>query len=179
MGQSATTCLSYQLVSSMGIAGLLLPDEPEMTPEPPRLSNGLWMDDRETDAGDGDRDMDIALPPDPPALEDVSSSVMRAQFQRKGIETLELQGKQPEYEYGFDRSHGKAWRMRILGPKKRGPTEWSCPPSLDDRGPHAAVRCSFADGDVFESGLVTQVSCLRSILKPQPKLEMHLQINKP
>ena len=100
MGQSATTCLSYQLVSSMGIAGLLLPDEPEMTPEPPRLSNGLWMDDRETDAGDGDRDMDIALPPDPPALEDVSSSVMRAQFQRKGIETLELQSKQPEYELG-------------------------------------------------------------------------------
>ena len=87
-----------------------------------------WMTGR-PDAGDGDRDMDIALPPDPPALEDVSSSAMRAQFQRKGIETLELQGKQPEYEYGFDRSHGKAWRMRILGPKKRGPTEWSYPPS--------------------------------------------------
>ena len=65
MGQSATTCLSYQLVSSMGIAGL------EMTPEPARLpSNGLLMDDVETDSsGDGD----IVLPQEPPALEDVSS----------------------------------------------------------------------------------------------------------
>ncbi|CAE7239615.1 RE2 [Symbiodinium sp. CCMP2592] len=130
--------------------GLLLPYEPEMTPEPLKAKS---PDDLETEPGG--EVADVATLPEPPALEDVSASVMRDQYQLKGIATLELNGK-PEYEYGFDKSHGRAWRMRILGGKKRGPTEWSNPPSLDDRGPHAAVRCFFADGDIFESGLVTQ-----------------------
>lgn len=185
MRQSATTCLSYQLVSSMGVAGLLIAE-----PEPSKPS----MDDMETDGGE-DLELVFELPPEPPALEDVEPSVMRAQYQNIASATLELQVKEPEYEYGFDKQHGKAWRMRILGGKKRGPTEWSCPPSLDDRGPHAPVRCTFADGDVFESGLVTQESCLRSILNLNPSLrcvhwkesvfivlckeDMHRKITKP
>lgn len=137
----------------MGIAGLLLSDEPEMTPEPPR------PDDVETQP-----DCDIqsrAVPPSPAAL-DSSASVetMRAQFQKRGGSPTRELVKPPEYEYGFDREHGKAWRMAILGPKKRGPVEWSAPPELDlSKGPFAPVVFVFADGDSFEAGVVTQVSC--------------------
>ena len=65
-----------------------------------------------------------------------------------------------EFEYGFDSEQFRAFRRQILGPKQRAPLEFSLPPSPDpSKKLRDVVTFLFADGDRFESGVVTQEAC--------------------
>ena len=76
-----------------------------------------------------------------------------------------------EFEYGFDREQFRAFRRQILGPKKRAPLEFSLPPSPDpSKKLHDVVTFLFADGERFESGVVTQEACHVQKAKTKPNL---------
>ena len=52
-----------------------------------------------------------------------------------------------QYEHGYDAATGRVWRKAILGPKARGPVEWSFLPSRDVKKQSTdPVECCFSDG---------------------------------
>lgn len=64
------------------------------------------------------------------------------------------------WELGWSEENFCAYRREILGPKQRGPTEFSAMPKFDDKADlDAPAICIFSDGLQHEVSHITMVSC--------------------
>ena len=128
---------------------------PKQQPKPP--------DEVETEC---EAELGFAPPSPAASFDDASPGTMRSQYHgRRGGPVTTPFALYEDYDYGYCPSHGRCWRQQKLGPKKRGPCEWSLEPVLTGK-PFNAVNFVFADGQVFQPGAVTEASCLRVILIP-------------
>lgn len=64
-----------------------------------------------------------------------------------------------QYETGWSEEHLCAWRKKIMGPKSRGPIEFSQKPTVDERAEEdSSIVCSFGDGHKIEVAHITVAS---------------------